>query len=88
MPEPSHMGAPEVPEPLALGAQYLTRFNAWEKFVRATRPALVCASPNENFIVTGLSSLKGAQLVRNLWLKSATPTVGGLATKSLLVLIP
>ena len=44
--EPSHgRGAPEVPEPPTLGAQYLTRYNAWKKIVRATRPALVCASP-------------------------------------------
>ena len=28
--EPSHgRGAPEVPEPLTLGAQYLTRYNTW-----------------------------------------------------------
>ena len=48
--EQSHTkGAPEVPEPLTLGAQYLTRYNTWKKFVGATtRPALVCASPKTN----------------------------------------
>ena len=35
--EPSHSrGAREVPEPLTLGAQYLTRYKTWKKFVRAT----------------------------------------------------
>ena len=29
--EPSHSrGAPDVPEPLILGAQYLTRYNTWK----------------------------------------------------------
>ena len=54
--EPSRgRGAPDVPEPLTLGAQYLTRYNAWKKFVRATRPALVCASPKTNLRVQFLS---------------------------------
>ena len=46
--EPSHgRGAPEVPEPLTSGAQYqyLTRYSTWKKIVRATRSALLCASP-------------------------------------------
>ena len=47
--EPSHgRGAPEVPEPPTLGAQYLTRYDTWKKFVRATRMALLCASPKTN----------------------------------------
>ena len=47
--EPSHSrGAPEVPEPLTIGAQYLTRYNTWKKFVRATGQALLCASPETN----------------------------------------
>ena len=47
--EPSHSRcAPEVPEPLTIGAQYLTRYNTWKNFVRATRPVLVCASPKTN----------------------------------------
>ena len=51
--EPSHSsrGAPEVPEPLTVGAQYLTRYNTWKKFVRVTRPALVCACPKTNIQV-------------------------------------
>ena len=52
--EPSHgRGAPEVPEPLTLGAQYVTRYNAWKKIVRAPRPALtcICASPKTNIRV-------------------------------------
>ena len=49
---PSHgRGEPEVPEPLTLGAQYITRYNTWNKFVRATRPALLCASPETNIRV-------------------------------------
>ena len=36
-------GAPDVPEPFALGAQYLTRYNTWKKSVRDTRPAIVYA---------------------------------------------
>ena len=44
-------GAPEVPEPLTLGVQYLTRYNTWKNFVRATRPAIVCASPIMNIRV-------------------------------------
>ena len=42
--EPSHgsRGAPEVPEPLTLGAHYLTRYNTWNKFLRTTRPSLTC----------------------------------------------
>ena len=52
MEKPSHSrGVPEVPEPLLLGAQYLTRSNTWKKFVRATRPALVCARPKTNMRV-------------------------------------
>ena len=40
--EPSHgRGATDLPWPLTLGAQHLTRYNTWKKFVRATRPALV-----------------------------------------------
>ena len=52
--EPSHSrGAPEIPEPLALlGVQYLTRYNVLRKFVRATRLALVCASPKTIIRVT------------------------------------
>ena len=47
--EPSHSrGAPDVPQPLTLGDQYLTRYNTLKKCVRATRPALVCASPQTN----------------------------------------
>ena len=39
--EPSHSrGALGVPEPLTLGAQYLTRYNTWKNFVRVTRTAL------------------------------------------------
>ena len=64
--EPSHSrGAPEVPEPLTVGAQHLTRYTTGKKCVRATRPVLVCAinSPKNEythnfFIVTGSSSLK------------------------------
>ena len=57
-----HRGASEVPEPLTVGAQYLTRYNTWKKFVRATRPVFVCASPKTNtrrnfFILAGSSSL-------------------------------
>ena len=56
--EPSHgRGAPEVPEPLTIGAQYLTRYNTWKKFVRATRPALVCARPKLNIRVFSSSKL-------------------------------
>ena len=50
--EPSHgRGAPEVSEPLTLGAQYLTRYNTWKKFIRATRPALLFASPKTSIRV-------------------------------------
>ena len=38
-------------------AQYLTRYNTWEKFVRATRPALVRASSSANMRVTFSSKL-------------------------------
>ena len=51
--EPSDSrGAPDVPEALTLGAQYLTRYNTWKKFVRATRPVLARASPKANICVT------------------------------------
>ena len=90
--EPSHRrGAPEVPEPLALGAQYFTRYNIWKKFVRATRPALACASPKTStwyytrkfFILTGSSLLKelnwSETFVPTI---SATPTPGRLARQA------
>ena len=73
--EPSHsMGAPDVPEPLTLlGARHLTRYNTSKKFVRATRPALVCASPKTNIRVKIPSLLLvphlRTQLVRSLWPK-------------------
>ena len=41
--EPSHSrGAPDVLEPLIFGAQKFSRYNAWKKFVRATRPTGTC----------------------------------------------
>ena len=47
--EPPHSrGAPDVPEPLTLGAQYLTRYSTWKKIVRAARPAPVNARPKPN----------------------------------------
>ena len=54
--EPCHgRVAPDVPELLTFGAQYLTRYNVWEKFVWATRPALLCASPKTKMRVKCLS---------------------------------
>ena len=68
--EPSHSrGAPEVPELLTLGTQYLPAKNTWKKFDRASRPALVCASPKTNIRAKFSSSLvvpHFTQLVRNL----------------------
>ena len=51
--EPSHSrgGAPGVPKPLTLGARHLTPYDTSKKFVRATRPARVCASPKTNIRV-------------------------------------
>ena len=50
------MGAPDVPEPLTLGVQYLTRYNTWKDFVRATGQALACASREPNIRVKLSSS--------------------------------
>ena len=36
----SRRGAPEVPEPLTLGAKYLTRYHNWKILFPTTRPAL------------------------------------------------
>ena len=86
--EPSHSrGALEVPEPLTLGAQYLTRCNSWGTLVRATRPALVCASPESIIRVkrsyfSGGSSHKEPNWSETFGSKSATPTVGWLKIKT------
>ena len=74
-------GAPDVPEPLALGAQYLILYNTQKKHVPATRPAFVCATPKtsirvEQIILTGSSSLKGLNWSETFGPKSAPPTVG------------
>ena len=62
--EPSHSrGAPDVPEPLTLWAQYLARYNTGKKFVRATRPVFVCVSPKTSIIVNFSSYL----VVLHLW---------------------
>ena len=61
--EPFHRrGAPDVPEPPTLGAQYPIRYNIWKKFVRATQPVLVCASPQNNIRV----HIKSSQAVPHL----------------------
>ena len=64
--EPSYSrGAPEVPEPLALGAQYLTRKNTWKNFVYATRPAaldIVCTSPKRRSTIEVHPNISEASL--------------------------
>ena len=82
IPEPSHSrGAPEGPQPLTLGDQYLTRYNTWEKFIRATRQVHVCTSPKTNkrntiFILTGGYILEELNWSETFGPKRATPTVG------------
>ena len=57
--EPSRLrGAPEVPEPLTIGAQYLTRYHNWKILFCTTRPALQCAGPRTNTRVKFSSSLR------------------------------
>ena len=78
MDEPSlSMGAPDVHEPPVIGAQYLTRYNIWKNFVRATRPALVRASPKTNKRVKLSSKVVAPHLrkslVRNLCAKTCNP---------------
>ena len=74
-------GAPEAPEPLTLGAQYLPRYNTWKNVARDTRQALLCSSPKTNirvicFVLTGSFSLEEVNWSEIVCPKRATLIVG------------